>query len=161
MKKIVQGRHRKLVQSCIVCGLVFVLIVVGWAQLYRLDFIQNGLTEMETITDDAIRRREFYWLGQIMTVTAVVGAGIFSVVFYMSEEFFLGPRPKNKQQENQNRIPTSIQLILAFVVVTFFGGTKSLWGSIYLLPWVCFLFALGCFIWRLSGRTDYFPLKRD
>lgn len=155
------GRER-LVRYCIACGLTFILIVVIWSQIYRLDFIKNGIVEMENITDDVIRRREFYWLGQITTLTAAIGAGIFAVVFYVTEEFFLGPRPKKKeQQENQKRLPKSARMILCFVVVTFIGGTRSLWALIYFIPWVFFLFVLLCFVLRLLSRTDYFPPKNE
>lgn len=157
-----RNRRKRLVRYCIVCGLIFTLIVVIWLQLYRLDFIKNGLAAMKTITDDAVRLREFYWLGQIMTLTAAIGAGIFAAVFYVTEEFFLGPRPKKKeQQKDQNGISKIAQIMLSFVVITFIGGTKSLWTGIYLIPWAYFLFALLCFILRLLSRTDYFPPKNE
>ena len=82
------NRKKRLVQYCITCGLTFILIMAVWFQIYRLDFIKNGITEMKTITDDVIRRREFYWLGQITILTAAIGAGIFAAVFYVTEEFF-------------------------------------------------------------------------
>lgn len=153
-------QRTRVIRYCVICGVLFLLAAACWLLLWRLDFVQAALVEMEAISDDYVKSSEFYWLGQMMVLTSGGAACLFVLLFFLLEKPMLGPRPPAPPARKTSLGRTgSVALgALALLLLARCEG-MGVYSEMYGAPVLFFGAALYGFCRRLGSRRDYFPPK--
>ncbi|MPM40409.1 hypothetical protein SDC9_87050 [bioreactor metagenome] len=86
-------QNRPLFFYCVLCGALYFLAILGWALLWRLQFIREALAQMEQIHDEMARNEAYHRLGGFFFLFSLAFAGIFAFAFVVLDLRILGPRP--------------------------------------------------------------------
>jgi hypothetical protein len=150
-----RAQHTKIIRYCAICGILFLLTLLCWWQVWQMESIRDAVEGMKAVLNDALRDQAYGWVGRTVTLAAALGAGVFALLFYLLERPLLGRRPKGAGIRESK----SVFFWGMVAVLLLYLTSGNLYCMCYLHPWAYFGTAVLVFVLRLLGRTDYFPAK--